>query len=67
MFIQGLTRGTGDVCSYRALHVGLVMCVHTGPLLVMCVHTGTGDVCSYRALHVGLVMCVHTGPYMWDW
>ena len=31
MFIQGLTYGTGDVCSYRALQEGLVMYVHTGP------------------------------------
>ena len=33
MFIQGCTCGAGDVCSYRALHVGLVMYVHTGPYM----------------------------------
>ena len=61
MFIQGCTHGAGDVCSYRAVHVGLVMYVHTG------LYMWAGDVCSYRALHVGLVMYVHTGPYMWGW
>ena len=53
------------MCSYRALHVGLVMCVHTGPGDVC--SCGTGDVCSYRALQEGLVMCVHTGPYKRGW
>ena len=58
MFIQGLTSGAGDICSYRVLHVGLVMYAHT---------CGAGDVCSYRVLHVGLVMYVHTWSYMWGW
>ena len=74
MFIQGCTCGVGDVCSYRAVHVGLVMYVHTGLymwgwlcMLIQGLTCGAGDVCSYRALHVGLVMYVHTGPYMWGW
>ena len=33
MFIQGLACGASDVCSYRVLHVGLVMYVHTGPYM----------------------------------
>ena len=42
MFIQGCTCGAGDVCSYRAVHVGLVMYVHTGLYsgAGMYVHTG---------------------------
>ena len=33
MFIQGCTHGAGDVCSYRAVHMGLVMYAHTGPYM----------------------------------
>ena len=33
MFIHGLTCGAGVVCSYRVLHMGLVMYVHTGPYM----------------------------------
>ena len=68
MFIQGCTCGAGDVCSYRAVHVGLVyVWAHTGCMFIQGCTCGAGDVCSYRAVHVGLVMYVHTGLYMWGW